>query len=215
MLTPITLSNFVKQQKIVCQQIGRVPVTWALIALNLIRWFVVAWLYRLPPFKAHNSYLLLRAGAANGDLLLAGDWWRVITSQYLHVYFPHLVFNMAALLFLGAALERAVGSLRFALLYVISGSVGQIVGIVAAPTLVSSGASQAVMGVAGATAIALLRGRATGAILFIVLLCVISIQVGLDIIVAHTVKAGHWSGLAAGMVTGYICSWHSRGQSYN
>ena len=71
------------------------------------------------------------------------------------------------------------------------------------------------MGIAGATAIALLRGRATGAIRIIVLLCVIGIQVGLDIIVAHTVKAGHWSGLSAGVVIGYICSWRSKGQSYN
>ena len=145
---------------------------------------------------------------------MAGEWWRVITSQYLHVYFPHLVFNMAALLLLGAALERTFGSLRFAMLYVLSGSVGQVVGIVAAPTLVSSGASQAVMGVAGATATAFLREGATGVILFVVLLGVIGIQVGLDIMAAHTVKAGHWSGLSAGVVIGYMCSWHSGGHRY-
>jgi len=208
-----TLSKYVKRQAIVCQLTGWAPVTWALIALNLISWFAVAWLYGLPSFKAHNSYVLLRAGAVNGDLLFAGEWWRVITSQSLHVYFPHLVFNMAALLLLGAALERAFGSLRFALLYVISGSVGQVVSIVATPLLISSGASQAVMGVAGATVMAFLRGHVAGGILFIVLLGITGIQVGLDIMVAHTVKAGHWSGLCAGVVMGYICSWNLRRHS--
>jgi rhomboid protease GluP len=167
---------------------------------------MVAWLYRLPPHRAHNSYLLLHVGAVNGDLLWAGEWWRIITSQFLHVYFAHLVFNMAALLFLGMALERALGSLRFALLYIISGTIGQVVGVVAAPALVSSGASQAVMGVAGATVIQLLRQREAGPFLLIVLLAVVGIQLGLDIVVARTIKAGHWGGLCAGAAIGYILS---------
>lgn len=186
------------------QPFGRAAVTWTLISLNLISWLMVAWLYHLPPLKAHDSYLLLRVGAANGDSLSAGEWWRIITSQYLHVYFPHLVFNMTALLLLGAPLERAFGSVRFALLYAISGSIGQVVGIVAAPALVSSGASQAVMGVAGAAAVTLFRRRGAGAYLLTVLLVVVGIQAGLDIMVARTVKAGHWGGLCAGAVVGYV-----------
>jgi rhomboid protease GluP len=207
MLALTTLARFIKHVGRVRRQVAGAVVTWTLIALNIISWCMVAWLYRLPLLGAHNSYLLLRAGALNGDLLWAGEWWRIITSQFLHVYFPHLIFNMAALLFLGAALEHAFGSSRFALLYVISGSIGQVVGVVAHPSLVSSGASQAVMGVAGATAIKLLTRREAGdPLLMIVLLAVAGVQLGLDIVVARTIKAGHWSGLCAGAAMGYLLS---------
>ncbi|HKR02652.1 MAG TPA: rhomboid family intramembrane serine protease [Pyrinomonadaceae bacterium] len=174
-----------------------------LVALNLASWFAVAWFYHLPLLGAHSSSLILRAGALNGDLLWAGEWWRILTSQFLHVYFAHLIFNLAALLFLGAALESVFGSLRFALLYLISGSTGQLVAALAAPTLVASGASQAVMGIAGAAAVLLLRRRKSRAPLLIALLAVLSIQLGLDMIAAHTIKPGHWSGFLAGAVLGY------------
>jgi rhomboid protease GluP len=185
-------------------------VTYTLVAMNFVSWGVVAWFYRLPLLKAHHSFLLLRVGAVNGDLLWAGDWWLIITSQFLHVYFAHLVFNMAALLFLGVALEREFGSLRFALMYIISGSIGQVVSVVATPELVTSGASQAVMGIAGAMAIKLLWRRESGMFIIIILLAVIGIQLGLDIVVARTIKAGHWSGLCAGAIIGYILTCRSK-----
>ena len=210
MLALTTFYKFIKHGGLPRQQGARAVVTWTLIALNVISWGVVAWLYGLPLFRAHNSYLLLRVGAVNGDLLWAGEWWRIVTSQFLHVYFAHLVFNMAALLFLGVVLERAFGSLRFALLYVISGSIGQVVGVVAAPALVSSGASQTVMGIAGAAAIKLLKQRESGASLIIILLAVVGIQLGLDIVVARTIKAGHWSSLCAGAAIGYMLSRYSK-----
>jgi rhomboid protease GluP len=196
--------KFIKLKGFFQRQVVRAVVTWTLIALNAISWCLVAWLYGLSLFKAHNSYLLLRVGAVNGDLLWTGEWWRIISSQFLHVYLAHLVFNMAALLFLGVELERSYGSLRFALLYVISGSIGQVVGVATAPELVVSGASQAMMGIAGATVFHLLRQRGVKTVLLIVLLIVVGIQLGLDIIAARTIKAGHWSSLCAGMIVGYI-----------
>ena len=117
---------------------------------------------------------------------------------------------MAALLFLGVALERGFGSLRFALIYFISGSIGQVVGVVATPLLVTSGASQAVMGIAGAMAIKLLWRRESGTSGIIILLAVIGIQLGLDIVVARTIKAGHWSGLCAGAIIGYVLTCRSK-----
>jgi rhomboid protease GluP len=166
----------------------------------------VSWLLSLPLLKVHNSYLLLRVGALNADLLSAGQWWRLITSQFLHVHIAHLVFNMAALLLLGAALERHIGSVRFILLFAIGGSIGQLAGVASAPALVSSGASQAVMAVAGARAVGLLSGRAGGLAPAIILLAVVGVQLGLDVLVAGTFKAGHWSSLCAGAAIGYLLS---------
>ena len=83
----VMTSNFkqIIREEILRQRVAWV--TWTLIAVNFISWFMVAWLYDLPLLTVHNSYVLLRAGAINGNLLWAGEWWRIVTSQFLHVYF--------------------------------------------------------------------------------------------------------------------------------
>lgn len=178
-------------------------VTSTLIVLNLVAWFGVARAYHLNPFAAQHSALLLRVGALNGELLGAGEWWRIITSQFLHVYFLHLLFNMAALLFLGTLLEREFGPLRFAFIYLIGGSIGQLAGVIAAPQLVTSGASQAVMGLAGAAAFHMFRRRDAGRLQLVGLLSVIFITMTLDIMAVGRPKTGHLAGLCAGA----LCGW--------
>jgi membrane associated rhomboid family serine protease len=181
-----------------------------LIAVSLIAWFAVAWGYHLNPVAAQNSILLLRAGAVNGELLRAGEWWRIFASQFLHVYFLHLIFNMASLFLLGRELERELGSLRFAAVYVISGSASQLISVMAAPALVTSGASQAVMGIAGATVSSFLRRRESGKFQLVVLLTVIGITAALDLAAAGRIKPGHFGGLCAGAVLGWIISLDER-----
>ncbi len=48
--------------------------------------------------------------------------------------------------------------------------------------------------------------RDVGTFIFIVLLAVLTIQLGLDIVVAHTIKTGHWSSLCLGAIMGYVLS---------
>lgn len=182
------------------------PAACAIISLNLVVWFAVSRVYHLSPFAPQNSALLLRAGAVNWRLLLGdGEWWRIITSQFLHVHFPHLLFNMLAVLLLGYILERDFGAWRFILLYFVSGIVGQLMGVLAAPDLVSSGASQAAMGLAGGVATGLLLDRRRRQMpKVVILLAIVAIQFGLDIMAAGYVKAGHIGGFMAGVVTGYV-----------
>lgn len=179
-------------------------ITWLLIALNLFAWFAVASFFHLPPVATQSSELLLRAGALNGELLRAGEWWRVLTSQFLHVYFAHLILNMLFLFLLGGPLERELGSLRFALLYLAGGAAGQIASVLAAPALATSGASQALMGLAGCALVGTLRLRKKTLVRIILPLVVISVQAAIDLIVAHMVKAGHAAGFCAGAILGYI-----------
>ncbi len=69
----VMTSNFkqIIREEILRQRVAWV--TWTLIAVNFISWFMVAWLYDLPLLTVHNSYVLLRAGAINGNLLWAGE----------------------------------------------------------------------------------------------------------------------------------------------
>ncbi|MDQ3816786.1 MAG: rhomboid family intramembrane serine protease [Acidobacteriota bacterium] len=179
-------------------------ITWLLIASNLFAWFAVASFFHLPPAATQSSELLLQAGAVNGELLRAGEWWRVLTSQFLHVYFAHLILNMLFLFLLGGIWERELGSFRFALLYLGSGAAGQIASVLAAPALVTSGASQALMGLAGCALVRTLRLRKETSARIIIPLGVISVQATIDLIAAHTIKAGHAAGFCAGAILGYI-----------
>lgn len=177
--------------------------TLVLITLNLLAWFIVASAYHLSPFAVQNSALLIRAGALNGELLRSGEWWRIITSQFLHVHFPHLAFNMLALLLLGALLEQEIGSWRLLLVYLMSGVIGQIAGVWATPALVSSGASQAVMGLAGGAFIQLLRKPQRKILLMTIALVIVFIQASLDLASSGSIKAGHLAGFCAGAAITY------------
>ena len=64
---------------------------------------------------------LLHWGADFAPLTLTGDYWRVLTCNYVHVGLIHLAMNMYALLFIGLFLEPLAGSRRMAMAYVLSG----------------------------------------------------------------------------------------------
>jgi rhomboid protease GluP len=180
--------------------------TFALIVLNFICWFAVAAYYHLSPFAPHNSTLLLKVGAVNGELLHAGQWWRILSSQFLHVHFLHLVFNMAGLFLLGSALERESGSWRFALVFAVSGITGQLIGVLATPELVSSGASQALMGLAGWIIVEQLRRDKLNGLVPAVALILVGVQLILDVITSGGIKAGHLGGFFAGVMLNLLMS---------
>jgi membrane associated rhomboid family serine protease len=80
------------------------------------------------------------------------EYWRLLTSMFLHAGIFHLLFNMWALWVVGSFLERVMGSLRFVLLYFVAGLAGSVMVLVASPPNVATvGASGAIFGVFGAT----------------------------------------------------------------
>lgn len=85
------------------------------------------------------------------------EYWRLVTSGFLHAGFIHIFFNMYLLWVLGNQLERVMGSLRFGTLYLtalLCGSFGALVQTTVSPVV---GASGAVFGLMGATAVELRR----------------------------------------------------------
>ena len=80
-----------------------------------------------------------------GPYVKHGDWWRLITSGFLHASVLHLGFNMFALYMIGGFLERIIGPVKFALIYAVSligGSLGVI--LLAGPRDLTVGASGAI-----------------------------------------------------------------------
>ncbi|HEU5348237.1 MAG TPA: rhomboid family intramembrane serine protease [Ktedonobacterales bacterium] len=155
-----------------------------------------------------DSTTLLRFGAVDGATLRAGGWWRLLTSQFLHVEPAHLLFNVVGLLVLGGMLEREFGHWRFAILYFGAGTVGQLASVLFASTLISSGASQAVIGLAGACLVALLlmpHLRDSRWIAFALLMLLwTGLQIALDIVSSGAIKPGHLAGFLAGIVVALV-----------
>ncbi|MFJ4619576.1 rhomboid family intramembrane serine protease [Streptomyces sp. NPDC088812] len=89
-----------------------------------------------------------------------GEWYRLLTSMFLHSNYMHILFNMLSLWWLGGPLEQALGRVRYLALYFVSGLAGSaLTYLLAAPNQPSLGASGAIFGLFGATAVLMRRMR--------------------------------------------------------
>jgi rhomboid protease GluP len=91
-------------------------VAYPLIASNIVAFLFVV--IRGVDFFAPTSSTLILAGANFGPRTLSdGQWWRLLTSIFLHVGIVHLAFNMLVLFRIGPFVERSIGNLGFLLAY--------------------------------------------------------------------------------------------------
>ena len=88
-------------------------------------------------------------GGSIGPRTTNGEWWRLVTSLFVHPGFLHLVANMLGLLQLGLLLERLVGRVAVAGVYLSAGVFASLVRLSASPVDVSVGASGAIFGMYG------------------------------------------------------------------
>ncbi|WP_371498318.1 rhomboid family intramembrane serine protease [Kitasatospora sp. NBC_00374] len=137
------------------------PVTVTLAALNLLVFLVTqylapSWQMRLGLY----SYVPvpgLSVGVAAGP----SEWYRLLTSMFVHAGFLHVATNLVSLIVLGPPLERVLGRLRFLGLYLLSGLAGNALAfLVSGGALYSVGASGAIFGLLGATVVLVRFNRA-------------------------------------------------------
>jgi membrane associated rhomboid family serine protease len=143
------------------------------------------------------------SGSLGGPIGVAnGDWYRLLTSVFLHEMPLHLAVNMIALWFLGPPLEAVLGRLRFASLYLLCGLAGSAASYAFNPPIQPSlGASGAVFGLFGALLVIGRKLRYDVRTLAIVL--------GLNLVVGFAFASfidwrAHLGGLAAGVVLGLV-----------
>jgi rhomboid protease GluP len=152
-----------------------------------------------------DSASLIRWGANLGTLSFAGEWWRLLTSIFLHIGLMHLAMNMVALMLIGAQLEPRIGRLRFLGAYLMSGIVASLCSILWHGHTISAGASGAIFGMYGAflalVAARLVRDSNKKQIVAVVLFFVVynllnGLKPGID-------NAAHAGGLLSGFLIGY------------
>ncbi|HEY4299682.1 MAG TPA: rhomboid family intramembrane serine protease [Candidatus Didemnitutus sp.] len=123
-------------------------VTAAIIAANIIVYVAMGLLGG--GWIEANTLTFVRYGANNGAATTDGEWWRLLTSMFMHYGLIHLALNMWALLSSGLFAERLFGRRIFALIYLASGLTGGLATIFWHGDKVwSVGASGAIFGVIG------------------------------------------------------------------
>ncbi|MFC8594514.1 rhomboid family intramembrane serine protease [Streptomyces atroolivaceus] len=137
-------------------------VTKILLGINLAV-FIAVLIARQSEYPLVDD-LLLFGRAYSGDPsaglegVAEGQWYRLVTSMFLHQEVWHIAFNMLGLWWLGGPLEAALGRARYLALYLLSGLAGSALTYwIADPAQGSLGASGAVFGLLGATAVLMRR----------------------------------------------------------
>ncbi|MEY1578127.1 rhomboid family intramembrane serine protease [Providencia manganoxydans] len=93
------------------------------LTLILVLFNIAVYFYQIAfasPLESRESNLLL-FGANIYQLSLTGDWWRYPISMILHSDAMHIGFNSLALLVIGIECERVYGKFKLLSIYIISG----------------------------------------------------------------------------------------------
>jgi len=148
-------------------------------------------------------------GADYGPAVAGGQWWRLLSSAFVHVGIVHIAFNMYVLWGAGVFAERVYGNVEFLLVYLLAAVSGSLVSTVWSPEVVAAGASGAVFGVYGAI-LAFSMGKGhdlpdvvaarlrKGALTFVLL------NVVLGLAIPQISNSAHLGGLAGGFVAGWL-----------
>jgi rhomboid protease GluP len=174
-------------------QYGNPILTYFLIGINISMYFL------LEQFGgSKNIGTLIEFGAKYNPLIIEGEWWRFITPIFLHIGFFHLFMNTLALYYLGTAVERIYGTVRYFVIYFVSG-IGGVLASFAFHEEISAGASGAIFGCFGAllyfgTIHRSLFFRTMGANLLIVL----TINISIGFLVPMVDNSAHIGGLIGG-----------------
>ena len=179
-------------------------VNFTIIIINIL---VFTWVETTG--SSENLAHMLECGAAFPPLIAAGEYYRLVTCMFLHFGFEHLFNNMLLLFFIGDYLERAVGPLRYGVIYLLGGLGGSLLSffynLEIGREVVSAGASGAVFAVIGAMVYVVIvhKGKLEDISLQrLLLMAVLSIYFG--IVSGSVDNVAHIGGFAAGFLLGMI-----------
>jgi len=203
---PDTSGNMQSSQpyKVSVQLAARTPwVSYTLIGLS-VGFFILQFLSQ---YLLGNDFLAY-FGAKNNELILAGQYWRLITPVFLHdsTAIFHIAFNMYALYVLGPGLEQNYGHGPFLGLYLISGFAGNVISFWMTPNP-SLGASTAIFGLVAAEAVFVYQnrfmfgGRATRVLINLLTIVAINFAIGLTPGIDNW---GHLGGLIGGLAFAWL-----------
>lgn len=180
----------IRAPRIVARPSGTANVTKALIGLNVLVYLITASQGRTPG-SVFEKFVLF------GPWVAQGDWWRLVSSMFLHWGIIHIGSNMLALWFIGTPVEQYLGRVRFGLLYFVSGLAGSAGALLQAPTSAIAGASGAVFGILGAMLI--LEWNVTGSLAGQAMTWIV-----INLAISFGIPGISWGGHIGGLVGGIL-----------
>lgn len=117
-------------------------VTFAIIGLTVVVMLVMRLFVPLSNTAEQSIFM----GAYYKPMVLAGEWWRMITVMFVHGSFGHLLANCVSLFSLGIFLEIYSGSVRYLLVFLLSVLGGSLFVFVGDNTSVAVGMSAGIYG---------------------------------------------------------------------
>lgn len=172
---------------------GKPVVVPALIVANVVVYVITA----VTAGSVMSNFLspLFQAGGLVPLRVADGEYWRVITSGFLHIGPLHLAFNMYALWIIGREVETVLGRARFVAVYGVSmlGGAAAVM-LFSAPNGLTAGASGAVFGLMGALFVLLRRLKLpTGQVVALI---------AINAVISFSIQGISWQGHLGGLVFG-------------
>jgi len=163
--------------------------TYTLIALNLAGFAL--------QFMLGISAVSADWGMWPVAIAINGEWWRLLTSAFLHGGVLHILFNMYVLFVIGSAMERILGHSRYIVLYLVAALGGSVTSYLFSDIrTVSVGASGAIFGLMGAFLIAGWRRRYDMRQVIVLL--------ALNVVLGFIFPGIDWRAHLGGLVTGAL-----------
>src|SRR5260370_26919492 len=146
----IALASVSKSLSVILQ--SETPIAMRIFVINILL-FGVSLLATMRATEGFNLFgtisgaVLSRMGGSRIDLILGGEWWRLVMAVFLHGSLLHIGMNSWVLMDLGPQVEHIYGSGRYLFLYIVTGVVG--FALSAFTGHFSIGASGSLMGLIG------------------------------------------------------------------
>jgi len=182
---------------------SRPLVTLTLIAINVVAFLAEGniTVNGSPTSSVYEEGALFGSIRGFPDLGVAhGQYWRIVSSGFLHENLLHIGFNMYVLYLLGRMLEPAIGGLRFGVIYGVSLLTGSLGALLVTPHSPTVGASGAVFGIMGAAAvemrareIPIMQSGVGGLIL-------------INLVISFTLPGISWGGHIGGLIGGTLAA---------
>lgn len=180
------------QDKMICTKI--------LLAANVAYFLILSF----GGMTEDGMYLLERGAAYTPYILEKKEYYRLFVSMFMHFDITHLLNNMVTLGVMGMNVEPILGKVRFVIVYILSGLLGNVASLafemMTEDYAISAGASGAIFGLTGALlALVILNKGRIGSITKRGMLFLIGLSIYTGLVSEGVDNLAHMGGLIGGM----------------
>lgn len=184
---------------------GESPFFTVLLSIVFLGYYLFIVLIKGANFFEVDPDTLINSGGNFATHTLNGEWWRLLTSIFLHGSLEHLFANIAALISIGTLLEPRIGHIRLLLGFLVTGVIGASISTMNNHFEVSIGASGGILGLYAIFFVLLaFRVVKIRKKFFYDLLILVVFTLASGLVDPEIDNSGHFGGFFSGVVVGFV-----------